>query len=130
MHGIVSSISRPGWPCDNANCESFFRTLKREEDSHERFTRIWKSFDLIFQRSSNVTTTERDYIQRLGIGRLGNSRRQPTLPMQQASRLSRNSNLHIEGTFTFAARCRHKFVILIVMNGGKMRTKGEQRRRK
>jgi transposase InsO family protein len=31
MHGIVSSIRRPGRPCDNANCESFFRTLKREE---------------------------------------------------------------------------------------------------
>ena len=31
VHGIVSSISRPGRPCDNANCESFFRTLKREE---------------------------------------------------------------------------------------------------
>ncbi len=30
-HGILSSISRPGRPCDNANCESFFRTLKREE---------------------------------------------------------------------------------------------------
>lgn len=31
MNGILSSISRPGRPCDNANCESFFRTLKREE---------------------------------------------------------------------------------------------------
>jgi putative transposase len=31
MHGIVSSISRPARPCDNANCESFFRTLKGEE---------------------------------------------------------------------------------------------------
>ena len=30
-NGIVSSISRPGRPCDNANSESFFRTLKREE---------------------------------------------------------------------------------------------------
>jgi transposase InsO family protein len=30
-HGIVPSVSRPGSPCDNANCESFFRTLKREE---------------------------------------------------------------------------------------------------
>lgn len=29
--GIVPSISRPGTPCDNASCESFFRTLKREE---------------------------------------------------------------------------------------------------
>lgn len=30
-HGAVPSVSRPGSPSDNANCESFFRTLKREE---------------------------------------------------------------------------------------------------
>jgi len=30
-HSIVPSVSRPGNPGDNANCESFFRTLKREE---------------------------------------------------------------------------------------------------
>jgi hypothetical protein len=30
-HGMVLSVSRPGNPGDNANCESFFRTLKREE---------------------------------------------------------------------------------------------------
>lgn len=30
-HGMVASVSRPGTPGDNANCESFFRTLKREE---------------------------------------------------------------------------------------------------
>ena len=31
MHGVVASVSRPGSPSDNASCESFFRTLKREE---------------------------------------------------------------------------------------------------
>jgi putative transposase len=31
IHGVVPSVSRPGRPTDNANCESFFRTLKREE---------------------------------------------------------------------------------------------------
>lgn len=31
MYGLVPSVSRPGSPRDNANCESFFRTLKREE---------------------------------------------------------------------------------------------------
>jgi putative transposase len=31
MHGVVPSVSRPGSASDNANCESFFRTLKREE---------------------------------------------------------------------------------------------------
>jgi putative transposase len=30
-YSIIASISRPGNPGDNANCESFFRTLKREE---------------------------------------------------------------------------------------------------
>jgi transposase InsO family protein len=30
-HEIVPSVSRPASPGDNANCESFFRTLKREE---------------------------------------------------------------------------------------------------
>ncbi len=30
-HGMVPSLSRPGNPGDNSNCESFFRTLKREE---------------------------------------------------------------------------------------------------
>jgi transposase InsO family protein len=31
MNGVVPSVSRSGRPSDNANCESFFRTLKREE---------------------------------------------------------------------------------------------------
>jgi transposase InsO family protein len=30
-HSILVSVSRPGSPGDNASCESFFRTLKREE---------------------------------------------------------------------------------------------------
>jgi len=30
-HGMVPSISRPGRPYDNGNCERFFRTLKQEE---------------------------------------------------------------------------------------------------
>lgn len=30
-HGIAPSVSRPGTPGDNAHCESFFWTLKREE---------------------------------------------------------------------------------------------------
>jgi len=31
MHGIIPSMSRPGNPWDNASCESFMKTLKREE---------------------------------------------------------------------------------------------------
>ena len=30
-HQMISSMSRPGNPYDNANCESFMKTLKREE---------------------------------------------------------------------------------------------------
>jgi len=30
-HGIVPSMSRPANPYDNASCESFMKTLKREE---------------------------------------------------------------------------------------------------
>ena len=30
-HRMVASISRPGYPYDNASCESFMKTLKREE---------------------------------------------------------------------------------------------------
>jgi putative transposase len=30
-HGIISSMSRPANPYDNASCESFIKTLKREE---------------------------------------------------------------------------------------------------
>ena len=30
-HGMLASMSRPGNPYDNATCERFMRTLKREE---------------------------------------------------------------------------------------------------
>ena len=30
-HGMIPSMSRPGNPWDNASCESFLKTLKREE---------------------------------------------------------------------------------------------------
>lgn len=36
-HGMVASVSRPGTPSDNANCESFFRTLKREEINAKQY---------------------------------------------------------------------------------------------
>jgi transposase InsO family protein len=31
QYGIVPSMSRPANPYDNASCESFIKTLKREE---------------------------------------------------------------------------------------------------
>ena len=36
IHGILPSMSRPGNPYDNAFCESFIKTLKREQiDAHK-----------------------------------------------------------------------------------------------
>jgi putative transposase len=40
-HGIIPSMSRPGNPWDNASCESFMRTLKREEV----YCREYKDYD-------------------------------------------------------------------------------------
>jgi putative transposase len=37
---IIASVSRPGSPGDNANCESFFRTLKREEISATEYANV------------------------------------------------------------------------------------------
>src|SRR5258708_2921745 len=39
-YSIVASVSRPGNPGDNANCESFFRTLKREEIEAREYTDV------------------------------------------------------------------------------------------
>jgi putative transposase len=39
-HNIIASISRPANPGDNANCESFFRTLKREEIRTREYTDV------------------------------------------------------------------------------------------
>ena len=55
-HGILPSMSRPGNPYDNAFCESFIKTLKREEiyaneyNTSMSWAPIWKS-------SSTITTT-------------------------------------------------------------------------
>lgn len=37
IHGIVPSMSRPGNPYDNAFCESFIKTLKREQISASKY---------------------------------------------------------------------------------------------
>jgi hypothetical protein len=39
-HGILPSMSRPGNPYDNAFCESFIKTLKREEIYANEYTHI------------------------------------------------------------------------------------------
>jgi transposase InsO family protein len=40
-HGMIPSMSRPGNPWDNASCESFMKTLKREEV----YCREYKDYD-------------------------------------------------------------------------------------
>lgn len=40
IHGILPSMSRPGNPYDNAFCESFMKTLKREQVSAHRYQYI------------------------------------------------------------------------------------------
>ena len=40
MHGILPSMSRPGNPYDNAFCESFIKTLKREQISAHKYRYI------------------------------------------------------------------------------------------
>jgi len=44
-HGIIPSMSRPGNPWDNASCESFMKTLKREEV----YCREYKDYDDLSQ---------------------------------------------------------------------------------
>jgi transposase InsO family protein len=44
-HGIIPSMSRPGNPWDNASCESFIKTLKREEV----YCREYKDYDDLSQ---------------------------------------------------------------------------------
>jgi putative transposase len=45
VHGIIPSMSRPGNPWDNASCESFMKTLKREEV----YCREYKDYDDLSQ---------------------------------------------------------------------------------
>jgi putative transposase len=40
-HRMVPSLSRPANPCDNATCESFLKTLKREET----YASAYRDFD-------------------------------------------------------------------------------------
>jgi putative transposase len=39
-YGILASVSRPASPGDNANCESFFRTLRREEIRAKEYANV------------------------------------------------------------------------------------------
>jgi transposase InsO family protein len=54
-HGIIASMSRPANPYDNASCESFMKTLKREE-IHAGEYRDLDHLREKSQRSSRATT--------------------------------------------------------------------------
>jgi transposase InsO family protein len=57
-HGMLASMSRPGNPYDNATCESFMKTLKREEirpsgyrDIEDLRTKLEEFLDQYYNRS-------------------------------------------------------------------------------
>jgi putative transposase len=56
QHGMVPSMSRPANPYDNASCESFFKTLKREEiyaNEYEDLERLHDHIDEFIERYYN-----------------------------------------------------------------------------
>ena len=56
-HGIVPSMSRPANPYDNASCESFMKTLKREEIYANRY-------DNLAQLRTNIVEFVEEYYNR------------------------------------------------------------------
>jgi len=55
-HGIIPSMSRPGNPWDNASCESFIKTLKREEiycRDHKDYADLDQHLDLFIDHYYN-----------------------------------------------------------------------------
>jgi hypothetical protein len=56
-HGIVPSMSRPANPYDNASCESFMKTLKREEIYTNRY-------DTLEQLRTNIEEFVEEYYNR------------------------------------------------------------------
>ena len=56
IHGIVPSMSRPGTPYDNAFCESFIKTLKREQIWASKYQYI-DELNAHLRSSSTSTTT-------------------------------------------------------------------------
>jgi putative transposase len=64
-YGISPSVSRPGRPGDNATCESFFRTLKREE-IHAREYRDLEDLHVNISRFIEMYYNERRLHSALG----------------------------------------------------------------
>ena len=55
-HGMLPSMSRPGNPYDNATCESFLKTLKREEihaTTYRDFEDLQKRLEEFIERYYN-----------------------------------------------------------------------------
>lgn len=55
-HGMLPSMSRPGNPYDNATCESFLKTLKREEiyaNTYRDFEHLSQCLELFIQQYYN-----------------------------------------------------------------------------
>jgi putative transposase len=71
-HQIVPSMSRPANPYDNASCESFFKTLKREE-IYAISTQISITYEPTCRSSFNTITTPADCIPPWGIVHRRNS---------------------------------------------------------
>jgi hypothetical protein len=57
-HQILPSMSRPGNPYDNATCESFFKTLKREEiyaNNYQDLEHVLEGIGAFIERYYNRT---------------------------------------------------------------------------
>jgi transposase InsO family protein len=57
-HGLLPSMSRPGNPYDNATCESFLKTLKREEiraSTYRDFEHLSQCLELFIEHYYNRT---------------------------------------------------------------------------
>jgi transposase InsO family protein len=55
-HGMLPSMSRPGNPYDNATCESFLKTLKREEiyaNTYRDFDHLSQCLELFIEQYYN-----------------------------------------------------------------------------
>ena len=55
-HGMIPSMSRPGNPYDNASCESFMKTLKREEihaQAYQSLEQLRSNIELFIERYYN-----------------------------------------------------------------------------
>jgi len=73
---MIPSMSRPANPYDNASCESFIKTLKREEISLTN-TRTWNIYEPTSKNSSTSITIDSACILRWPIAHRKNSSARP-----------------------------------------------------